>query len=313
MHRYILKRLILLIPVIIGVSFVVFVIMDIAPGDPVYMIAAEEATAEELEQIREDLGLNRNLFARYFSYLGGLLQGDLGVSYISKRDVFQTYMTRLPATIRLSFFSMIVALVVSIPLGIMSAVNQNTWKDSASMVMALLGLSMPNFWLGLLLILIFALKLGVLPSGGDNTFFSILLPAITIGTGYTAHMTRTARSAMLDVIRQDFLRTARAKGVSEKKVINKHAFKNALIPIITVFGIQFSKILGGAVLTETIFAWPGIGRLIVDSINQRDIPMVTGCIIMTTIFASIVIMLVDIVYAFVDPRIKAQYEKGGTV
>ncbi len=311
MYRYIIKRLFLLIPVIIGVSFVVFFIMDIAPGDPAYMIASEEASIEEIEQIRHDLGLDRNLFLRYTSYLGGLLKGDLGVSYISKRDVFKTYMTRFPATLKLAFFSMIIAMIISIPLGIMSAVNHNTWKDSSSMVVALLGLSMPNFWLGLLLIIVFSLKLGLLPSGGDTSFFSIILPAITLGTGYTAHMTRTARSAMLDVIRQDYLRTARAKGVSEKKVVNKHALKNALIPIITVFGIQFSKVLGGAVLTETIFAWPGIGRLIVDSINQRDIPMVTGSIIMTTIFASVVIMMVDIVYAFVDPRIKAQYIKGG--
>ena len=178
------------------------------------------------------------------------------------------------------------------------------------MVLALLGLSMPNFWLGLLLIMLFSLKLGWLPSGGyENGMLSLILPAFTIGAGLAAFMTRSTRSSMLDVIRQDYLRMARAKGVSERKVIRKHALRNALIPIITVFGVQFSNVLGGSVLAETVFAWPGVGRLVVDAIDQRDIPMVTGALVMTTMIVSVVNLLIDIVYAFVDPRIKSQYTK----
>lgn len=179
------------------------------------------------------------------------------------------------------------------------------------MVLALLGLSMPNFWLGLLLIIAFSLHLGLFPSGGMSGLSSIVLPAITIGTGYTAIMTRTTRSSMLDVIRQDYLRTARAKGVSEKAVIRRHALKNALIPIITVVGTQMAACIGGSVLTETVFAWPGVGRLIIDSVNQRDVPAVTGSIIMTTIMISVILLVIDLLYAFVDPRIKAQYARGG--
>ncbi len=309
MYRYIIKRLLMLVPVILGVIFIILFIMDIAPGDPVYMVAGEQATEEELQEIRKELGLDGNLATRYVRYVGNMLKGDLGTSYISKRDVMKTYIERLPNTLKLALLTMVVAIAMSVPLGIVAAVNQNKPKDTISMVLALLGLSMPNFWLGLLLILVFSLKLGWLPSGGNTGFKSIILPAVTVGTGLAALMTRTTRSSMLDVIRQDYLRTARSKGVSERKVIRKHALKNALIPIITVFGIQFSNVLGGSVLAETVFSWPGVGRLIVDAINNRDIPTVTGAIVMTTILVSIVNLIVDIVYAFIDPRIKAQYTK----
>lgn len=250
------------------------------------------------------------MLERYFRYVKGMLTGDLGTSYVSKRDVMQTYLERLPNTLKLASVTMVVALAISIPLGIIAAVNQNSIKDTIAMVLALLGLSMPNFWLGLLLIMLFSLKLGWLPSGGyENGMLSLILPAFTIGAGLAAFMTRSTRSSMLDVIRQDYLRMARAKGVSERKVIRKHALRNALIPIITVFGVQFSNVLGGSVLAETVFAWPGVGRLVVDAIDQRDIPMVTGALVMTTMIVSIVNLLIDIVYAFVDPRIKSQYTK----
>lgn len=309
MYRYIIKRLLMLIPVLLGVIFIVYFIMDIAPGDPVYSVVSEQATEEEIAQARVELGLDGSFLSRYVRYVGKVLTGDLGVSYISKRDVFQTYLQKLPATLVLSVFSMIVATAISIPLGIFSAVHQNSIRDNVSMAAALLGLSMPNFWLGLLLIIAFSLNLRWFPSGNFTGFSSIILPAITVGTGLTALLTRTTRSSMLDVIRQDYLRTARSKGVPEKKVISRHALKNALIPIITVFGIQFGSLLAGAVLTETVFSWPGVGRLIVDSINQRDIPMVTGCIVLTTMLVSVVNLIVDIIYAYVDPRIKAQYMK----
>jgi peptide/nickel transport system permease protein len=309
MHRYILKRLLMLIPVLLGVVFIIFFIMDLAPGDPVYQVAGEQATAAELQALRVKMGLDGNIFTRYMRYIKNMVRGNLGSSYISKRDVMKTYLERLPNTLLLASVTMLVAISVSIPLGVIAAVHQNSIKDTVSMVLALLGLSMPNFWLGLLLIILFSLKLKWLPSGGKNGIESIILPALTVGLGLAALMTRTTRSSMLDVVRQDYLRTARSKGVTEKKVINKHALKNALIPIITVFGIQFSNVLGGSVLAETVFSWPGVGRLVVDAINQRDIPMVTGALVMTTMLVSVVNLLVDIVYAYVDPRIKAQYTK----
>ncbi len=309
MHRYILKRLLMLIPVLLAVAFIIFAIMDIAEGDPVYSVAGPDATEAELEELREQMGLSGSLIERYLKYIWNLIHGDLGTSYVSKQDVMKIYMKRLPNTLKLASLTMVVAVGISIPLGIIAAVNQNTIKDTICMILALLGLSMPNFWLGLLLIILFSLKLGWFPSGGYTGFSSIVLPAFTIGAGLAAFMTRTTRSSMLDVIRQDYLRMARAKGVPERKVIRKHALKNALVPIVTVFGVQFSNVLGGSVLAETVFAWPGVGRLVVDAIEQRDIPTVTGALVMTTLLVSITNLLVDIVYAFIDPRIKAQYTK----
>lgn len=309
MHRYIFKRLLMLIPVLLAVAFIIFGIMDIAAGDPVYSVAGPDATEEELDALREEMGLTGSFFQRYLRYVWGLMRGDLGVSYVSKQDVMKIYLERLPNTLILASFAMLIAVGVSIPLGIISAVNHNTLKDTVAMVMALIGLSMPNFWLGLLLIMLFSLTLGWLPSGGYGGLSSIILPAFTVGIGLAAFMTRTTRSSMLEVIRQDYLKMARAKGVSERKVITKHALKNALIPIITVFSVQFSNALGGSVLAETVFAWPGVGRLVVDAIDQRDIPTVTGALVMTTLLVSIANLLVDIVYAYVDPRIKSQYTK----
>ena len=309
MWRYIAKRLLMLIPVLLAVAFVIYAIMNVAEGDPVYSVAGADATEEQLAALREEMGLNGSLIERYFRYIGNLLKGDLGVSYVSKQDVMKIYLQRLPNTLKLASMTMIFATLIALPLGIIAAVNQNSWIDTLSMVLALIGLSMPNFWLGLLLIILFSLKLGWFPSGGNEGFKSIILPAFTVGAGLAALLTRTTRSSMLDVIRQDYLRTARAKGVPEKTIIRKHALRNALIPIITIFGVQFSNVLGGSVLAETVFAWPGVGRLVVDAIDQRDIPTVTGALVMTTMLVTVVNLLIDIVYAFVDPRIKAKYSK----
>ena len=309
MHRYIIKRLLMLIPVLLGVAFIIYAIMNVAEGDPVYQVAGPDATEEQLDALREEMGLNGSLLERYFRYILKLLKGDLGTSYVSRMDVMQLYLQRLPNTLKLASVAMIVAVVISVPLGIVAAVNQNSIKDTVSMILALLGLSMPNFWLGLLLMLLFSLKLGWFPSGGAEGLRSVVLPAVTVGVGLAALLTRTTRSSMLDVLRQDYLRTARAKGVSEKRVVFHHALRNALIPIITIFGVQFSNVLGGSVLAETVFAWPGVGRLVVDAIDQRDIPTVTGALIMTTMLVTVVNLIVDIVYAYVDPRIKAQYTK----
>lgn len=313
MYRYVLKRLLLMIPVMLGVSLLVYCVLDLAPGDAVSFLAPADATLEEREQIRHDLGLDRNVFVRYAEYMGNMLRGDLGKSYLTGRDVFKTFAEKVPNTLYLGFTAVFVSIVLSVPLGIYAAIHRGTLRDNASMLFALFGISIPNFWLGLLLILCFALKLRWLPSGGAQKLGSVILPAITLGVGMMALLARTTRSSMLEVINQDYLRTARAKGVPERVVINKHALKNALIPIITIIGTQISTVLGGAVVTETVFSWPGVGRLIVDSLTSRDTPQVTGSVILTTLFLSFIVLLVDILYGVVDPRIKAQYAspKGG--
>lgn len=308
MFRYIMKR-ILMIPVLIAVSFVVYFLMDLAPGDIISSMAPQDATEAEIEIMREELGLNGSLIERYFRYLGGLLKGDMGMSLSLKRPVADVFFERFPATLELALAATVVALAISIPLGIAAATHHRSFLDGFSMVTAMLGLSMPGFWLGLLLILFFSHQLGWLPSGGSGGIVHLILPAIALGAGQAGSLTRITRSSMLDVIRQDYLRTARAKGVSEKMVIRKHALKNALIPIITVFGSTLGNLLGGAVAIETVFSWPGIGRLTVSAINTRDITLATGCIIMFTVLLTVTMLLVDIAYAYVDPRIKAQYSK----
>lgn len=309
MFRYIMKRILMMIPVLIAVSFVVYFLMDLAPGDIISSMAPQDATEAEIEMMREELGLNGSLIERYFRYLGGLLKSDMGMSLSLKRPVADVFFERFPATLELALAATVVALAISIPLGIAAATHHRSFLDGFSMVTAMLGLSMPGFWLGLLLILFFSHQLGWLPSGGSGGIVHLILPAIALGAGQAGSLTRITRSSMLDVIRQDYLRTARAKGVSEKMVIRKHALKNALIPIITVFGSTLGNLLGGAVAIETVFSWPGIGRLTVSAINTRDITLATGCIIMFTVLLTVTMLLVDIAYAYVDPRIKAQYSK----
>lgn len=299
----------MLIPVILITSFLIFWAMSLTGGDPAMIVAGEGATTEEIEAAREELGLNDPFMVRYFNYVKGIVTGDMGKSYVTNKDVFKTFMEKLPNTLMLGGAAVLIAIVIALPLGIYTAIHQNTWKDTAGMVFALFGTSMPNFWLGLMLIIIFSLKLGWLPSGGKGGFDTLILPALTVGLGLAALITRTTRSSMLDVIRQDYMTTARAKGCSEKRVIFTHGLKNALIPIITAIGLQMSMVITGSVLAETVFSWPGIGRLVYDSIAKRDTPMVTGSIILCSVFMCLINLFVDLVYAFFDPRIKAQYSK----
>lgn len=308
MHKYILRRLLLLIPVILGVTFIVFSIMYLTPGDPAQIILGESAPPEKVEQLREEMGLNDPFIVQYFRFVKNGLKGDFGRSYSTRRPVFSEIFARFPATLKLTIAGVLVAVIIGIPVGIISATRQYSLFDNISMIGALLGVSMPNFWFGLMLVLVFSVMLGWLPSGGDNGLSSLILPAITLGTSSAALITRMTRSSMLEVIRQDYIRTARAKGVLEKKVINKHALKNALIPIITVVGLQFGYLLGGAVLTETVFSWPGVGRLLVDAIRQKDTPMVLASVVFVSVTFSFVNLMVDILYAYVDPRIKSQYK-----
>ena len=309
MHRYIIKRVLMLIPIMLAVSFIVYAIVDLAPGDDIDAKYGNELTIEEKDAIREAEGYNDPLVIRYVRYMGKLLRGDMGMSTHYDEPVSDLYIQRLPATLKLAFWGVIVALLIAIPLGIIAAVHQNTWIDSVSMLLGLLGMSMPNFWLGLMLIILFSRTLGWLPSYGNEHWNSIILPAVTVGVGQAALLIRTTRSSMLEVIRQDYLRTARAKGVNEHNVIYHHALRNALLPIITVAGTQLGIALGGSVVVESVFAWPGVGKLTIDAFTARDTMLVVGCLILTTALSSILMMFVDIVYAFVDPRIKARYAK----
>lgn len=311
MWRYVVKRILMLIPVIIGVSFIIFFVMDLAPGNVLDMMYPDASEAE-MEYLIHEHGYDRSVFYRYGLYMRDLVRGDLGISVATGKPVMETYLERLPSTIILTLGSITLCHVLSIPLGIFSAVKRGSLWDNGCMVLSIVGLSMPNFWLGLLLIIGFSLHLGWFPSGGfRDGLLSLVLPAITVGTGMMARLTRTTRSSMVDVISSDYLRTARAKGVTEKTIVEKHALKNALIPIITVSGSQMAGCIGGAVLTESVFSWPGVGRMIVDAINLRDATTVTGAIIMTTILSGLILLVVDLLYAVVDPRIKAQYTKGG--
>ena len=307
MHKYILKRLLMLIPVILGVTFIVFFILNLSPGDPAAMILGEQATAEAIEMKREELGLNDPILVRYFS--------DMGVSYRNSISVWEQVIDRFPNTVVLAIAGILVALLIGIPLGILSAKKQNTIIDNISMVLSLIGVSMPNFWFGLLVVMLFSLKLGWLPSQGMGEGFvplllSLILPALTLGTGSAGSIARMTRSSMLEVIRQDYISTARAKGVDERTVTFQHMLRNALIPIITSVGLQFGSLLGGAMLTETVFSWPGLGRLMVENIKSKDIPMVLGCVVFLATMFTIVNLVVDLIYAFVDPRIKSLYKKG---
>ena len=297
MYKYILKRLILLIPVMLGVTLLVFAIMYLTP-----------APKAAVEALREKMGLNDSFFIQYLRFVKNAVMGDFGRSYTTGREVFAEIFARFPNTVVLAVLGVIISIAIGIPVGIISATRQYSLMDSFSMVLALLGVSMPVFWLGLMLILTFSVKLGLLPSGGFDGLSSVILPAITLGVGSAAIVTRMTRSSMLEVIRQDYIRTARAKGVAEKVVINKHALKNALIPIITVVGLQFGGLLGGAVLTESVYSWPGVGRLMVEAIRQKDTPTVLASVVFLALVYSVVNLLVDLLYAFVDPRIKSQYK-----
>lgn len=307
MLKYFIKRVLLLIPIIIVVSFLVFWMMSMT-GDPARMLAGDQMTDAQVEVLRESMGLNDPLVVRYFNYMKGAVQGDFGTSLYGK-DVWSEYIGRLPFTFELAVVAMVLVVVISIPLGIIAALKKNTWIDAGVSALAVSGLSIPGFWLGLLLIYLFALGLGWLPTGGANAPESIILPAITAAVPDIALVTRITRSSMLDALSADYLRTARAKGVSERKVVLTHALRNALIPIITIVGSQFSILLGGAFVVEMVFSWPGVGNLIVTAVRGNDYNMVTGCTIMTTILVAIILLMVDMLYAFVDPRIKAQYSK----
>lgn len=310
MFKYIVKRLLLMIPVILGVSFLIYVCMEMSAGDPI-SILFPDAVGEAYEALKVQYGYDKPVIYRYALYMLNFFRGDLGTSISMNKPVIELYMTALPNTVQLAVAAAVVGHLIAIPLGIVSAIKRGTLIDNASSVVAMLGISMPNFWFGLLMIIAFSLGTGWFPSyGNKDGLRSLVLPAITLGIDVTASVCRTTRSSMIDTLRQDYLRTARAKGTPENKVITKHALKNALIPIVTVSGMNLAGMLGGSIVTETVFAWPGVGRLLIEGIHQRDVALATGCILMTTILTGLIQLAVDILYAFIDPRIKAQYTKG---
>ncbi|WP_432661892.1 ABC transporter permease [Wukongibacter baidiensis] len=307
MSKYILKRLLFMIPVMIGVTFLVFFIISLTPGDAASMILGNGATQEAILELREKMGLNDPVIVQYANYVKKLLSGDMGTSYATGKSVSTEIGARFPNTFKLTISAIILSVIISIPIGVISATRQYSIFDNVGMVLALIGISMPSFWTGLILIIFFSLNLGLFPSGGMEGLKSLILPAFTLAIASTASITRTTRSSMLEVIRQDYIQTARAKGVKRQVVTRKHALKNALIPAVTVIGLEFGVLLGGAVLTETVFSWPGIGRLMVQSIQSKDTPMILGCVIVFALSFSIVNLIIDILYAYIDPRIKANY------
>jgi peptide/nickel transport system permease protein len=332
MLRYILRRLLDLLPVLLGITLLVFLFLQLIPGNPAVVLLGPRATPDQIVNLQEQLGLNRPLPLQYLAFLGKLIRFDLGKSIISGIPVTQEIATRWPATFELSVAAMLVAVLLGVPAGILAAVKKNGWIDNLAMTSSLLGVSMPVYWLGLLLVYLFAVNLHWLPPSGRvgvGTYFRpltgfylldtllqfnipafldvlshLILPAIALGTIPLAIIARITRSAMLEVLSQDYIRTARAKGLLERWVISKHALKNALLPVVTIIGLQFGTLLGGAILTETIFSWPGIGSWVYEGILSRDYPVVQGGVVFVAIVFVLINLLVDISYAFLDPRIQ---------
>lgn len=302
--QYIIRRLLIMLPVLLGISIIIFTIVRVIPGDPGYIMAGPHATKDQVEQIRAQLGLDKHPVTQYFIFLQKLFRGDLGTSTRTGLPVTKEIMARLPNTLLLALASILIATVFGVLTGIIAGVKQNSKFDYLSMLVALFGLSMPVFWLGLMLMLLFSIKLGWFPSVGADSFKHLVLPAITLGANSTAIIARMTRSSMLEVIRLDYIRTARAKGLPEKLVLSRHALKNALIPVVTVIGLQTGTLLGGAVLTEIVFAWPGIGRLLVEAILSRDYPVVQGVVLVVATMFIFVNLIVDILYSYLDPRIR---------
>lgn len=312
MYKYVIKRILLMIPVLLGISFVVFFLMNLTPGSPADIIMGDLATPEAKAQLNQSLGWDQPFLQRYVEYITNALHGDFGNSYVSGLPVFQELFSRFPTTFQLALYSMILASAIGIPIGIACAVRQYSFIDSMSTVFALVFISIPSFWLGLLMIILFSVKLHLLPSFGSETFAHFIMPSITCAGATMATLIRMTRSTMLEVIRQDYIRTAYAKGASKGRVIVKHALQNAMIPIITIVGVNFGYMLGGAVITENVFGMSGVGNLLLDSIRSKDIPMVMGGVLIIAVMFSLINLLLDILYAYVDPRVKAQYKsKGG--
>ncbi|MET3576119.1 ABC transporter permease [Bhargavaea ullalensis] len=304
MSSYLLKRVSSMALTLFGVSIIVFLMVHLIPGDPVTYILGDFATEDAVNKLEAQLGLDQPLLMQYFSYILGALQGDLGTSYITGYTVWEEILNRIPVTAQLALYSVILGTVFGVLLGVLAAVKQNTIFDRLAMMIALVGISAPGFWIALFLILIFSFQFGWFPISGYDGIYSLILPSVTLALGSAGNIARMTRSSMLEVIRQDYIRTAHAKGANMYRLIFKHSLQNAMIPVVTLIGLQFGYLLAGAVVTETVFALPGIGNLIIDSISTRDIPTVQGLILFIALTFIVVNLLVDVVYTMLDPRIK---------
>ena len=307
MLKFICKRVLMLVPVLLGISFIIFSIMSLTPGDPARLMLGDGASEEEDMMKREELGLNDNFFVRYFRYVGDAVRGDFGTSYRNSIPVFDELLARFPNTLRLAFWGIMISVMIGIPVGVVSAVRQYTIIDHISMVSALLMTSLPSFWLGLMMIMLFSLKLNWLPATGADSWQSFIMPAIAVAATTLATLIRMTRSTMLEVVRQDYIRSAGAKGAPVWTVIFKHALRNALLPVVTVVGINFGTLLGGARIAETVFAIPGLGSLMIASVRSKDTPMVMASVLFVAVAIGITNLAIDILYAYIDPRIKSQY------
>ena len=306
MRGFFLRRLAIVIPTVIGAVTLVFFFLHMIPGDPVEVMLGETAQQADKERLREELGLNLPLHVQYGRFMAGVIQGDLGGSYFYRRPVAQVIAERVPATVELGLAAFLVAGLIAIPLGIIAALREGTAVDNASVLFSLLGVSIPNFWLGPLLIILFSITLGWFPVSGRAGIASLVLPAVTLGTAFAAILSRMTRASLLERLGEDYLTVARAKGLPEWKVILKHALRNALIPIITVMGLQIGALLSGAIITENVFSWPGIGTLLINAIEARDYPLVQGCILFISLSYVLVNLMVDLLYGWADPRIRLQ-------
>jgi ABC-type dipeptide/oligopeptide/nickel transport system permease component len=304
MSRFLVRRVLLTLPVLFGVATLVFSLIHLVPGDPVQAMLGESASQEDVAQLRSRLGLDRPIYVQYVNFMQNAVVGDLGISLRTNQPVSRVIAERMPATVELAGAAMIVALVVAVPLGVLAAVRAGTPLDHAATTLALVGVSMPTFWLGPLLAIVFSVMLGWFPVSGRGALVNLVLPAITLSAPLAAVLARMTRASVLEELRELYVLAARARGVSRPRAILRHAFRNSLIPIITVLGLQLGSVLTGAVITETIFAWPGVGRLLIQSISARDYPAVQGCVLLIALTYVSTNLLVDVAYGFLDPRIR---------
>jgi peptide/nickel transport system permease protein len=308
MAKYILKRILFLIPVIIGITLFIYVIMSVAPGDPAELLLGNTVTEEVLQAKRVEMGLDKPVLIQYLNYMGGVLQGDFGTSWFSSYNVLQEFAQRLPNTLRLGLLAMAIAAVAGVPLGVLAAVRQYHVFDYITLVGAMMFSSMPAFWFGLMAQVYISLKWGLLPATGAGSVAHYILPAFTLAGAQLAGQVRLTRTSMLEVIKQDYVRTARAKGAPEGRVIIKHVLRNGMLPVATGLGMAFAYLLGGTVITESVFAIPGVGSLLIGAVKIRDVPVVMGIVVVIAVFVGVVNLLVDLLYAFIDPRVKLGYE-----
>lgn len=304
MRTYIIKRFLFIIPVIFGASILVFLLLQLSPGDPALLLAGERATEERIERIRNEWGLHHPAYIQYFFFVGRLMRGDLGMSITQRRPVTQLLRLALPITVELGIAAFIISLIIGIPTGIISAARHGTLADQVALIIALIGVSLPQFWLGILLMYFFSVRLRWLPTTGYGSISHLILPAVALGSAGAALISRVTRSSMLEVLRQDYIRTARAKGLIERVVIYKHALRNAMLPVVTIMGLSLGWMLAGSVVLEMVFARPGMGRLLVRGILMRDYPVVQGMLLFLSFCVVLANLVADIVYAFLDPKIR---------